>query len=80
MKLRLIAAALGLAALTSAGCIITSAQILTHFDLTNPFTINADDGFERVYVDLAEESDEYADHKDKLKGWGSRLGCHLLND
>lgn len=68
MKLRLIAAALGLAALTSAGCIITSAQILTHFDLPNPFTIDADDGFERIFVDLEAESEEYKDHKDKLKG------------
>jgi len=70
MKLsRLLAAALmlGVAALT--GCIITSAQILMHFDLPNPFTIDSSiiDHSERVPVDLTTLSD-YRDNKDKLKG------------
>src|SRR5262245_29161209 len=69
-KLRWIVPVLVLAALTSTGCFITSAQILTHFDLPNPFTINASnpaDLFEQVPVDLNELSD-YTDNKDKLEG------------
>ena len=44
-----------LGALLGNGCVITSAQILTHFDLPNPFTINSSlvDHSERIPVDLA---------------------------
>ncbi|HYM80210.1 MAG TPA: hypothetical protein VEY91_02225 [Candidatus Limnocylindria bacterium] len=58
---------MALAALTSTGCVLTSAQILASFDLPNPFTIDATDNMERVTVDLNRISD-YADNKDKLKG------------
>jgi len=53
-------------ALGATGCFITSAQILAHFALPDPFTINGADGYERVYVDLNTVSD-YKDNKDKLK-------------
>jgi len=69
-KLRWIVPLLVLAALTSTGCFLTSAQILTHFDLPNPFTINAAnpaDLFEQVPVDLNTISD-YNDNKQDLKG------------
>lgn len=68
--LRWVVPALVLAGLTSTGCFITSAQILTHFDLPNPFTINASnpsDLFEQVPVDLNTIGD-YTDNKDKMKG------------
>jgi len=68
--LRLVLPALVLLGLTATGCIITSAQVLTHFDLPNPFTINASnpaDLFEQVPVDLNTIGD-YNDNKDKLKG------------
>jgi hypothetical protein len=60
---------LGLAALAAlgvTGCFITSGQILAHFALPDPFTINGADGYERIYVDLNTISD-YKDNKDKLK-------------
>jgi hypothetical protein len=64
---RLLVAGLALAALTATGCVLTSAQILAHFDLPNPFTIDATDNMERVAVDL-NTIEDYADNKDKLKG------------
>jgi hypothetical protein len=66
---RLLLACVALAALLGNGCVITSAQVLTHFDLPNPFTINSSltDHSERIPVDLTTLS-EYQDHKDDLKG------------
>lgn len=66
---RLLLGGVVLAALFGNGCVITSAQILTHFDLPNPFTIvsSTADHSERIPVDLA-TIDEYEDHKDELKG------------
>lgn len=66
---RLLLGGVVLAALLGNGCIITSAQILTHFDLPNPFTINSSlvDHSERVPVDLTTLGD-YEDHKEDLKG------------
>ena len=61
------AAGLGLAALLSNGCVLTSAQILVHYDLWNPVTIVANTDWGRLAVDLNTE-DDYAKHKDKLKG------------
>ena len=68
-NLRLVVPSLALAALTGTGCWITSAQIFAHFALTNPFTIDnaAAVPFEREYVDLSVESQDYKDNKDKLK-------------
>jgi hypothetical protein len=66
---RLLLLGLGLVALVAlgvTGCFITSGQILAHYALPDPFTINGDDGFERVYVDLNTVK-EYDEHKDKLK-------------
>ncbi len=66
-----LALGLGLVALVASGCIITAAQVLAHFKLPNPFTINSSvpgDQSERVPVDLSLESDDYAKNKDKLKG------------
>jgi len=74
MKLsRLLAtAALTIPMVALPGCIITSAQILTHFNLPNPFTINSSvpgDQSERVPVDLnVDPGADYTDNKDKLKG------------
>ena len=73
MKLpRLLLAALTIAVVAVPGCIITSAQILTHFQLPNPFTINSSvpgDQSERVPVDLSvDPGADYTDNKDKLKG------------
>jgi len=74
MKLsRLLAvAALTIPMVALPGCIITSAQILTHFKLPNPFTINSSvpgDQSERVPVDLSvDPGADYTDNKDKLKG------------
>ena len=71
MKLsRLLTVALTLAVVALPGCIITSAQVLAHFDLPNPFTIDsATDPAERVPVDLAVDAgSDYRDNKDKLKG------------
>src|SRR5258705_12608623 len=60
---------LGLAAVVATGCIITSAQILAHFDLPNPVHLNGSDDWERVPVDLAVEvGSDYSDNKDKLQG------------
>lgn len=65
---RLLLAGLAALALAATGCIITSAQVFTHFDLPDPFTIDSStDPFERVLVDLNTVS-EYNDHKDDIKG------------
>ena len=68
MKTPKLLLALGLA-LAVPGCIITSAQVLTHFALPNPFTIDSSttDHSERVPVDLTTLG-EYNKHKDELKG------------
>ena len=59
---------LALAALAAAGCILTSAQILAHYELPNPFIIDsATTQTVRIDVDLNTVS-EYTDNKDKLKG------------
>lgn len=66
---RLLLLGLGLVALVAlgaTGCFITSAQVLVHYALPNPFTINGADGYEVINVDLNTVSD-YKDHKDKLK-------------
>ena len=55
-----------LAALGATGCFLTSAQVLVHFALRNPFTIDGADGYELTAVDL-NTIPEYKDHKDKLK-------------
>lgn len=66
---RWLLASLAVAAVGATGCIITSAQILTHFDLPNPVQLNASDAWERVDVDLAVDiGSDYTDNKDKLKG------------
>ena len=68
-NLRLLLVGLGLvalAALGTTGCFITSAQILAHYALPSPFTINGADGYETIPVDLNTVSD-YKDNKDKLK-------------
>ena len=68
-KQRLLLLGLGLVALVAlgaTGCFLTSAQILAHFALPNPFTIDGADGWERIYVDL-NTVDEYKDNKDKLE-------------
>jgi hypothetical protein len=66
---RLLLGGVILAALLGNGCVITSAQVLAHYDLPNPFTIvsSTADHSERVPVDLS-DVDEYNDHKDELKG------------
>lgn len=71
MKLsRLLTAAFIVAVVALPGCIITSAQVLTHFSLPNPFTIDsATSAVERVPVDLSVDvGSDYNDNKDKLKG------------
>ena len=69
---RLVVVALTIPMVALPGCIITSAQILTHFNLPNPFTINSavpGDQSERVPVDLATDvGSDYLDNKEKLKG------------
>ena len=55
-----------LVALGATGCFITSGQVLVHYALPNPFTIDGADGRELIAVDLNDIS-EYKDHKDKLK-------------
>ena len=66
-KFRILLASVGLSALVLTGCFITQAQVVAHYSLPNPFTINsATDPFERVSVDL-NTIEEYADHKDKLE-------------
>jgi hypothetical protein len=59
---------LGLVALMGSGCVLTSAQILTHFDLPNPFRVisTQTNHTQLVPVDLNTIGD-YADHKDELK-------------
>jgi hypothetical protein len=67
---RLLLASVVLGAVLGNGCIITSAQVLTHFGLPNPVTIdssNPADHSELIPVDLSTLS-EYRDHKDELKG------------
>lgn len=66
---RLLLGGVVLAALLGNGCVLTSAQILAHFDLPNPFTINSSlvDHSERIPVDLTTVND-YEKHKDELKG------------
>jgi len=66
-SIRWAAAGLALAAVLSNGCVLTSAQILTHYDLPNPVIIDSSDGWAKVDVDLNDISD-YSKHKDKLKG------------
>lgn len=73
MKLsRLLTVAFTLAVVAVPGCIITSAQVLTHFSLPNPFVIDSSvpgDQSERVPVDLnVDPGADYTDNKDKLKG------------
>jgi hypothetical protein len=66
---RWMVAGLALVAVLATGCIITSAQILAHFDLDNPVHIDASDSYERVAVDLAVDvGSDYTDNKDKLEG------------
>lgn len=66
---RWMVAGLALAAVFATGCILTSAQILAHFDLENPVHIDASDSYERVPVDLAVDvGSDYTDNKDKLEG------------
>jgi hypothetical protein len=67
---RLLTLAFTLAVVAVPGCIITSAQVLGHFALPNPFIINSSltDHSERIPVDLDLEVSEYHDNKDKLKG------------
>jgi len=67
-NLRWLIPAVALAAVLGNGCIITSAQVLAHFDLTSPVQIRppATPMFVEV-VDLNTVSD-YSKNKDKLKG------------
>jgi hypothetical protein len=55
-----------LVALGAAGCFLTSAQVLAHFALPDPFTIDGADGYERIPVDL-NTIKEYKDNREKLK-------------
>lgn len=65
---RWMVAGLALVAVLATGCIITSAQILAHFDLPNPVHLNGSDDWERVPVDLAVDvGSDYTDNKDKLE-------------
>lgn len=67
-NLRWILPAAALAAMLGNGCIITSTQVLTNFDLTNPIHIIPPGTPMFVeHVDLNTVKD-YADNKDKLKG------------
>jgi len=68
-KLKLLGLGLGLVALASSGCILVSAQVLAHFGLKNPFTINSTstNHTQGEPVDLNLIS-AYADNKEKLKG------------
>lgn len=66
---RWMVAGLALVAVLGAGCILTSAQVLAHFDLPNPVHLNGSDDWERVPVDLAVDvGSDYTDNKDKLQG------------
>lgn len=68
LKTRWMVAGLALVAVLASGCIITSAQVLAHFDLPNPVHIDASDDSERVAVDLADDvGSDYTDNKDKLE-------------
>ena len=66
---RLLLASAVLGAALGNGCIITSAQVLTHFSLPNPVHIvsGTADHSELIPVDLTTLSD-YNDHKEDLKG------------
>jgi hypothetical protein len=64
--LRLLLPSLALAALTATGCILTSAQVLVSYDLTNPLTIASPDDVVGVSVDLNTVPD-YKDNRDKIK-------------
>jgi hypothetical protein len=66
-SIRWAAVGLALAAVLNAGCVLTSAQILAHYDLPNPVIIDSSNGWDKVDVDLNTISD-YSKHKDKLKG------------
>ncbi len=61
--LRIVLPLLALAGLLSAGCVLTSAQVLASFALPSPFTVADLVG---VPVDLTTVS-EYQKHKDKLE-------------
>lgn len=66
---RLLLASAVLGAVLGNGCIITSAQVLTHFSLPNPVHIvsGTADHSELIPVDLTTLND-YNDHKEELKG------------
>jgi hypothetical protein len=68
-RLRTVLLSLALGAATLTGCILTQAQILAAFELSNPFTIGPppETPFRRELVDL-NTIDEYSDNKDKLEG------------
>lgn len=68
-RLRIVLLSLALGAATLTGCIITQAQILAHFELSNPFQIGPppENPLHRELVDL-NTIEEYADHKDDLEG------------
>ena len=64
---------LALVMLAASSCILISAQILTHFSLPNPFTIDSSliDHAARIPVDLSVDvGKDYTDNKDKLKDIG----------
>jgi hypothetical protein len=70
---RWLLASLAVAAVGATGCIITSAQILTYFELSpdppHSFQINAADPWDSLQVDLTVDvGEDYTDNKDKLKG------------
>ena len=66
--LRWILPSLALAAVLSSGCIIVSAQVFAHYDLPDPFTLDASsNNLHREDIDLSTVSD-YQKNKDKLKG------------
>ena len=68
LKTRWMIAGLALVAVLASGCIITSAQVLAHFDLPNPVHIDASDDSELIYVDLEDDvGSDYTDNKDKLE-------------
>ena len=65
-RLRLIIPGLALAALTTTGCFLLTAQIIVSTSLGNLSAINGAASAGK-YIDLSVESSDYADHKDKLK-------------
>ena len=64
--LRRAMALLTVAALASAGCMLTSGQFVATYDLPDPLTVTAGTTLYGVDVDLNTVS-EYNDHKDELK-------------